>query len=232
MSALKELLLNALFPPVCASCKSEGDFLCARCLSSLARRKIGRRQRRSLAPEFESLAGVIYALDYAKNPQIRAAIKQFKYKFTEELAQPFAKLIAEKIGELEMAKGRRLILVPVPLHAKRLRERGFNQAEVIANAIRAEWPQGQCAVQNLLVRQKETQQQARLCKTDRQTNLKDAFLLNKKIVHEVESDRLYFVVDDVCTTGSTLESCAQALRANGIARVYGLVIARSLARAK
>lgn len=232
MSALKELCLNALFPPVCASCKSEGEFLCARCLGALAKRKIGKVVLRPRASEFESLSGVIYALDYAKNPQIRAAIKQFKYKFTEELARPFAKLIVEKIGELEMSKGRRLVLVPVPLHAKRLRERGFNQAEVIAQAIRAQFPQGVCEVENLLVRPKETKQQARLGKSERQENLKDAFIMNKKIVHKIGNGNLYFVVDDVCTTGSTLDSCARVLKGGGIARVYGLVIARSLARPK
>ncbi|MBI5421508.1 ComF family protein [Candidatus Peregrinibacteria bacterium] len=232
VSALWELFLNALFPPVCASCKSEGDFLCARCLGSLAKRRIGRYSPRARAPEFASLAGVVYALDYAKNPQIRAAIQQFKYKFTEALAQPFAKLIAEKVGELGMVKGRRLILVPVPLHAKRLRERGFNQAEVIAHAIQTQWPHGLCEVQNLLVRPKETSQQAKLGRSERHQNLKDAFILNKKIVHKTASQNLYFVVDDVCTTGSTLDSCAKALREGGINPVYGLVIARSMARSK
>lgn len=232
VSALVELFLNALFPPVCASCKSEGDFLCARCLGALAKRRIGRVSPRARVSEFENLKGVVYALDYAKNPQIRAAIQQFKYKFTEELARPFAKLVAEKVGELGMAKRRRLVLVPVPLHAKRLRERGFNQAEVIARAMQAEWPQGLCEVENLLLRPKETKQQAKLGRGDRHRNLKDAFIMNKKVVHKATPENLYFVVDDVCTTGSTLDSCAKVLRECGIGPVYGLVIARSLARAK
>ncbi len=231
VSALWGLLLNALFPPVCASCKSEGDFLCASCLGSLAKRKLRRGARRGKA-EFQNLSGVVYALDYAKNPQIRAAIRQFKYRFTEELAEPFARLVAEKIGELEMAKGRRLVLVPVPLHAKRFRERGFNQAEVVAEAVRRAMPESTCEVLNLLERPKETLQQARLGKAERELNLRDAFILNKKIVHKVSTDNLYFVVDDVCTTGSTLDSCAKVLKSYGVPRVYGLVIARSLARDK
>lgn len=224
---LKKWILDTLFPPLCASCKREGDFLCANCLASLAKRKIGRFAKRSPVPEFENLRGVIYALDYAKNPQIKAAIKQFKYKFTEELAVPFAKLIVEKIGELGMAKGKRLILVPVPLHPKRFRERGFNQAEVIAHAIQTEWPKGQCEVGNLLVREKETRQQAKLSKEERHRNLSDAFSMNKKIVHKTKSENLYFVVDDVCTTGATLENAAKVLAENGFGRVYGLVIARA-----
>jgi len=226
---LKKWVLDTLFPPACASCKKEGDFLCADCLASLVRRKIRPNNGRApKASEFQNLRGVIYALDYAKNPQIQAAIKQFKYKFTEELALPFAKLIVEKVGELGMAKGRRLILVPVPLHLKRLRERGFNQAEVIARAIRAQWPEGLCEIQNLLIRQKETSQQAKLSKAERHQNLSDAFIMNKKVVHEFKSENLYFLVDDVCTTGSTLENCAGVLSSNGFGRVYGLVIARAL----
>ena len=225
--ALKELILNALFPPACASCHRDGDFLCATCLASLARRKISRFAKRESVSEFENLRGVIYALDYAKNPQIQAAIKQFKYKFTEELAVPFAKLIAGKIGELGMAKGHRLVLVPVPLHPRRFRERGFNQAEVIARAIQSEWPSGLCEVQNLLVRQKETCQQARLSKAERHRNLSDAFIMNTKFTQDCVPKNLYFLVDDVCTTGATLENAAKVLSENGFGRVYGLVIARA-----
>jgi len=226
---LKKWVLDTLFPPACASCKREEDFFCADCLASLVRRRIRPNSGRNpKGPEFQSLRGVIYALDYAKNPQIQAAIKQFKYKFTEELALPFAKLIVEKMGELGMTKGRRLILVPVPLHLKRLRERGFNQAEVIASAIHAQWPEGLCEIQNLLVRQKETSQQAKLTKEERRKNLSGAFIMNKKVVHEPMSENLYFIVDDVCTTGSTLENCAGVLRENGFEKVYGLVIARAL----
>ncbi len=230
MRAIKtilRLILDTLFPPACASCKKEGDFLCAECLESLAKRKISRFSKRGSTPEFENLRGVIYALDYAKNPQIKAAIKQFKYKFTEELAIPFAKLIVEKIGELEMAKGKRLILVPVPLHPKRFLERGFNQAEVIARAVQAEWLQGLCEVEELLVREKETGQQAKLSKEERHRNLAGAFSMNKKIVHESKSENLYFIVDDVCTTGSTLENAAKVLREKGFGKIYGLVIARA-----
>jgi len=227
LQSIKRLILDTLFPRACASCKREGDFLCSDCLASLAKRKISRFSRRAPQPEFENLRGVIYALDYAKNPQVQAAIKQFKYKFTEELAVPFAKLITEKIGELEMAKGKRLILVPIPLHPKRFRERGFNQAEVIARAIRAEQPQGLCEIQELLVREKETSQQAKLCKEERHRNLIDAFCMNKKVVHDPWSDNLYFLVDDVCTTGATLENAAKVLADNGYGKVYGLVIARA-----
>jgi len=198
---------------------------------------------------------VIYGLDYAKNPQIKAAVKQFKYRFTQELADTFADLIAEKIGELSMVKGRSIILIPVPLHKKRLNERGFNQAEVIASAVADRLPG--VKVHPLLERVRYTSQQAKLNKKGRHENLEGAFIMNKKCVQDFDAhvgpqfnwgvrkkgekekynkkkkerkknNSIYFLVDDVFTTGATLENCAQVLKENGLKRVYGLVVARAL----
>jgi len=221
-------ILNTLFPPVCVSCKKEGDFLCSDCLSHLDKKKIRPIFcKTEKDPDFHYLDGVIYALDYAKNPQIQAAVKQLKYKFTQELAEHFSNLIAEKIGELSMVKGRKMILIPVPLHRKRLNYRGFNQAEVIARAVANKLTNRNAEVIDLLERTRETQQQAKLNKEERHKNLKDAFILNKKCVHQYSPKNLYFLVDDVCTTGSTLENCAEVLKKNGFKKVYGLVIARA-----
>ena len=179
-------------------------------------------------PDFHHLDSVIYALDYAKNPQIKAAIKQFKYRFTQDLADHFANLIAEKIGELNMVKNRKIILIPVPLHKKRLNYRGFNQAEVIANAVHHKLPKGKSKVIEILKRIRHTKQQAKLDKEGRHKNLEGAFVLNKNFVHKYSSKNLYFIVDDVCTTGTTLEHCTKALKENGFKKVYGLVIARAI----
>jgi len=259
---LLTLLLNTLFPPVCASCKKEGDFLCADCIRRLDKRKMRSYYADYKDPDIHHLDGVIYGLDYAKNPQIKAAVKQFKYRFTKELTDIFADLIAEKIGELKMVRGRPIILIPVPLHKKRLNERGFNQAEMIAKAVAARLPEAD--VIPLLERVRYTSQQAKLDKKGRHENLKGAFRMNKKCVQEFSSNHpcvgpllgnnrgerkkgerkkyikketekknypLCFLVDDVFTTGATLENCARVLKENGLERVYGLVVARALKKA-
>ncbi len=226
MRVLK-LILNTLFPPVCVSCKKEGDFLCMECLKSLNKKKIRPHYQKYEDSDLHCLDGVIYALDYAKNPQIKAAVKQFKYRFTKDLADYFADMITEKIGELNMTKNRRIILIPVPLHKKRMNERGFNQAEVIARAVAGRLPE-QIEVMPLLERIRHTDQQAKLDKKARHENLKGAFILNKKFVQEYDSKNLYFIVDDVCTTGSTLENCTRVLKGGGFEKVYGLVVARAL----
>ena len=222
------ILLNTLFPPVCVSCKKEGDFLCLDCIKGLSKKKIRSHYQKAPDPDFHHLDSVIYALDYAKNPQIKAAIKQFKYRFTQDLADHFANLIAEKIGELNMVKNRKIILIPVPLHKKRLNYRGFNQAEVIANAVHHKLPKGKSKVIEILKRIRHTKQQAKLDKEGRHKNLEGAFVLNKNFVHKYSSKNLYFIVDDVCTTGTTLEHCTKALKENGFKKVYGLVIARAI----
>lgn len=221
-------ILNTLFPPYCVSCKTEGDFLCKKCVQSLVKKKISPgRQSSQNPPEFQYLDGVIYALDYAKNPQIKAAIEQFKYRFTEELAHYFGELLAEKIGELGMTQNRCIHLIPVPLHRKRLFYRGFNQAELIAQALQKNSVTHPVQIDSLLTRLRHTEQQAKLNRWERQNNLRNAFSLNKKFVQEGKEEALYFLVDDVCTTGATLENCAKALKENGFSKVYGLVVARA-----
>ncbi|QQR82947.1 ComF family protein [Candidatus Peregrinibacteria bacterium] len=177
--------------------------------------------------EWEHLDGVIYALDYAENPQIKAAIQQFKYKFTQELADYFADGMLEKLDELKMAQNRTIVLIPIPLHKKRLNERGFNQSEVIAKAIQKKRPS--IRIEPWLVRTKYTSQQAKLKKIDRHQNLKDAFALNPKNSREQNPNTLYFLVDDVCTTGSTLENAAQILKECSFQKIYGLTVARQFA---
>jgi len=176
--------------------------------------------------EFKYLDGVIYGVDYAENPQIQAAVQQFKYKFTQELKEIFGDLIADKLKQLSIVNGRRIILIPVPLHRKRYYQRGFNQAYLIAKAVQ-ERMGGVVDVPSILKRDINTPQQAKLSKKERHKNLKGAFSLNKNCVQSFDPKSVYFVVDDVCTTGTTLESCARVLKEFGIPKVYGLVVARA-----
>ncbi len=227
-------LLNLLFPPQCASCKKEGDFLCRNCVYKL---KIKRIKIKSISPsklDFSYLDGVIYGLDFAENPEIQAALHQFKYKFTQDLVSYFGDLVADKVKQLKMVQNREIQLIPVPLHKKRLNQRGFNQAELIANSVQ-ERVGDRVQVSHLLKRDRNTAQQAKLNKYERQKNLQSAFSLNCSQINPKLEDRnskedlepVYFVVDDVCTTGATLDNCAKTLKEAGIGKVYGLVVARA-----
>jgi len=222
-----DFILNLLFPPLCVSCKREGDFLCTECIKRLKIKGLRLKKKNpSSEKEWKYMDGVIYALDYAENPQIQAAIQQFKYRFTKELAEYFGDLIAQKLRELSMNKGKTNILIPVPLHKKRLNYRGFNQAELIAKSVCERV--GDSRISHLLRRVKNTSQQAKLNKKERHDNLEDAFVLESGLLQESGlQNSVYFIVDDVCTTGSTLENCAKVLKESGLKKVYGLVVARA-----
>ena len=217
-------LLDLFFPPRCAACKAEGDFLCKNCVQKFRIKPIKASSRNPSSEDFQFLDGVIYGADYAGNPEIQAAISQFKYKFNRELTGHFAELVSQKLSELGMLKNKRAVLVPVPLHKKRLNYRGFNQAELIAHAAAAGYGEG-AEVRYLLIRVKNTSQQAKLNKKERHWNLHEAFEVTGKL--DELSDKVCFVVDDVCTTGATLDSCAKVLKDAGLKKVYGLVVARA-----
>lgn len=112
------------------------------------------------------------------------------------------------------------VLVPVPLHPRKLRERGYNQSERIARLFETE-PWG-VAVQDLLVRNQDTVSQTQFNRRERIRNLKNAFSLRQK--RAIDPAQRYLIVDDVFTTGSTVNACAAVLRREGATRVDVLTV--------
>ncbi len=217
-------ILNILFPPHCVSCKQEGDFLCKNCVQKLDTKVIKRKSVYPSYLDFKHLDGLIYGLDYAKNSQIQSAIRQFKYKFTKDLVNCFSDLMSQKMNELNMLNKKDSVLIPVPLHKKRLHYRGFNQADLLAKSTQKYYGK-RASVHHLLLRVKNTSQQAKLTKKERHLNLENAFKIKGDL--SVLSEKVCFLVDDVCTTGATLDNCARILKEAGVKKVYGLVVARA-----
>lgn len=143
------------------------------------------------------------------------AIHRMKYDDARYLAPFFANLI-----ELP-PHWRAEVVVPVPLHKKKLRRRGYNQSALIARALAQRL--GLPVAENLLSRVRDTDSQTRLHAAERAQNVADAFAASKEAV-----GRRILLVDDVCTTGATLCACAAALRRAGAKEVYA---ATALARA-
>lgn len=106
----------------------------------------------------------------------------------------------------------RIAIVPVPLHPRRERERGFNQSEWIARRLVENLPQAR--LNTCLERVRDTESQTHLGRDERRENLKNAFAIRRKAV--LDPRQKYLIVDDVLTTGSTLNACARSLRSAGI----------------
>lgn len=146
-------------------------------------------------------------------------VVELKYHRGLFLRRDFARL-TRRFTELEVYIGGG-ILVPVPLHPRKERERGFNQSRIVAE-IFAEQSAG-AIVETALRRTRDTESQTRLRREERAGNVKNAFAIDPR--HTIRNDKSYIVVDDVYTTGSTLNACARALLAGGAGAVRVLTLA-------
>jgi ComF family protein len=151
---------------------------------------------------------------------MRQAIHQLKYRNLKALAGPMAGLLEDYLSASPIPVQ---VLVPVPLHKKRLRERGYNQSELLARELGK--LNGLPVATNRLTRQQYALPQARTTSVkERRDNVASAFVcLNDSI-----QDRQILLIDDVTTSGATLDGCAAALKAAGASSVWGLTVAREL----
>lgn len=154
-------------------------------------------------------------LDYAGD--ISQKIASFKEKGSKYIGYAFAHLIEEKYNEMNEDVD---IIVPVPIGEKRLKERGYNQSEVLCTEL---IPSGKVKV-DILLRPKDTLHQTGLDRKHRETNLKGAFKISDK---KLVKDKCILIVDDIYTTGSTINECAKALKEAGAKRVIGLTLCRT-----
>ena len=151
---------------------------------------------------------------------MRDAIHQLKYRNLRTLAAPLAQLLSKYLI-LHPIPGD--VLVPVPLHPKRLKGRGYNQSALLASELSklTNLP----IMEDCLIRQQHTSAQAKTATVDeRRSNVSEAFTcLNDSL-----RDRKVILIDDVATSGATLDACAQALKTAGAASVWGLTMAREI----
>jgi ComF family protein len=151
---------------------------------------------------------------------MRQSIHQLKYKNLRALAMPLAVLLNDYLTTNPIPGE---ILVPVPLHGKRLRERGYNQSSLLAKELSklTRLP----VVNDSLIRHRFTPPQTRTTTVDeRRSNVVNSFTC---LDHRLR-DKQVLLIDDVSTSGATLDACAVALKAAGATSVWGLVLAREI----
>lgn len=149
-----------------------------------------------------------------KTRAVADLIQALKYDRAEHaarlLAEALAEYLREEIASLKSFSAKPIVLVPVPLHPSRIRERGFNQIEVILNALPEEFKDGTLSriETNAVIRTRATKQQTRLSRAERLKNVDNAFELARL---ELLANAHVFLIDDVTTTGATLAQAAQPL---------------------
>jgi len=237
-----KLLLDLLFPRFCINCQIEGAWLCKKCAQLIdiihaetcpqceeihKNNEFCYNCKRKL--QQKSLPGIVWAVNYA-NPLAQKLIHYFKYKFIQETSQDLINLLLKKIDLMPIIQKKIQqsisVFLPVPLAKKRLRWRGFNQAEVLARTLcKSLKKDEQCIQTGILKKIKNTKPQAELKKLARKKNVQGAFLAEH---NPVLKNKIVFLIDDVATTFSTLLEAHKALiySNNKPKEVWGLVIAR------
>ncbi len=219
--------LDLLFPPRCVSCGSFGAFLCVACLAKTPRAQPPRCPVCWMADSDETCGrcrGRQFAFEAARCPFVyagaaRDAVLALKYRGVSALAEVMARAMAECLTEWPHRKV--MALVPVPLVGPRQRSRGYNQSQVLARELSR--LSGLPLLNGLLVRRKAAPPQARAAdEAARRANVAGAFAVRRR----EDAGGLLILVDDVMTSGATLDACALALREAGQRPVYALTFAR------
>ncbi|MFC1937590.1 double zinc ribbon domain-containing protein [Chloroflexota bacterium] len=229
VTKLRGAVIDFLFPCWCVGCGKEGSFICPSCQHSLARivppicPRCGKPQSSGvLCPH---CVGWQASIDGIRSPfrfegVMREAIHQLKYKNVRALARPLVELMRDYVAGYPVPAE---VLVPVPLHRKRLRERGYNQSGLLARELGRllNMP----VMEDCLIRERYAPPQARTSLlSERQRNVAGAFVCSD---NRLEGKQV-LLIDDVSTSGATLDACAAALKAAGATSVWGLVLAREI----
>ncbi|MCD8120985.1 MAG: ComF family protein [Clostridiales bacterium] len=232
---MKNAAINLLFPRRCPVCGEivvpERNLICPECVKKLSPvkeptcRRCGKevygdpeeycadclRHKRS----FESGAAL---LNY--NDAARKSVAAVKYRNRREYLDFYAAAMDLRFRKL-VASWRADVLVPIPIHSSRRRERGYNQAEELAGRLGKRW--GIPVDRRLLVRSRRTAPQRELNPAERLANLQAAFAVHLAR-SEADVPKRVILIDDIYTTGSTMEACTRVLKQAGVEKVHFLVI--------
>ena len=234
---LRSFLLAVLLPQQCFSCGKEGQSLCRECLRRISFLQVQmcplcKKPRRdgtccsSRCRKMSFLDGLIIACPYIKGDILSQALFRFKYFFLSDIGHILADLLihAFQIHLFQFTQAGDFptfwIVVPVPLSKSRLKWRGFNQSEILAKAF--------CKAYDLpllkaLSRSHYSTSQAFLRRRDRLKNVSRQFSCTVSI-----QNMNILIIDDISTTGATLQECAKVLKNAGCRKVIGLVLGRGV----
>ncbi len=200
--------INLVFPPRCAGCGRVDKIWCERCQAEMDAIPLDTH----VDPHPPMTAVAVTGIHNGLLQQVQWALK---YEYTPEVAIPLGLRLAERFAMLNWTID---MVIPVPIHTLRLRERGYNQAQLLGEvaAHKLALPCVPAALQRL----RQTQSQVTLNAQERLANMQNAFEADPQLV----SGQRILLIDDVYTTGATLVACAQAALDAGASAVYGLTV--------
>ncbi|MBU1726203.1 MAG: ComF family protein [Candidatus Omnitrophica bacterium] len=232
-------ITDIIYPKVCLACKSKlddssiGELICAQCWGKTKRNlppfchSCGRRlEKKNFTKHIcPACARQKLNFDRAFSPftyegPVKELIHQFKYKNKDHLGQFLSKPMISFIKEYSLPINDMDIIVPIPLHKAKLREREFNQAQVLSAHIAKEFNKE--ILNDALCRHRSTKTQTELEVSERFSNVMDSFRVEKA---EAVKGKNLLLVDDVLTTGATASEAAQALKNAGANIVFVLTLA-------
>lgn len=205
-------LIELIYPRTCGACNIpllKGEYvLCTKCLAELPLTNYHLMKENPVEQIFVGRVPIEAAttlLYFHKKGRTQHLLHLLKYKGRQDIGFFLGQLLGKQLKESEFYKNVDTI-IPIPLHIKRLKQRGYNQAECIANGIAQSM---QIPVEkNLIIRNVATTTQTKKNRVERWENVANVFQIQEKYV---QSGKHYLLVDDVITTGATIEACAQTL---------------------
>ncbi len=219
-----QCILSVVFPDKCIFCNKKGELLCEFCIL------------KTRHPERDLPKDTYAACDY-RDPQIKKALLSLKYYKKRRLAIILGGILydrlMEEIAELRIyTRGAPIILLPIPLSKKRLKERGYNQAKEIAEGLKIVSEKNiNMSIKlfeikdDLVEKWKDTKPQAKITnRNERIKNVKNCFKINSK-KNSILKGRTVIVIDDITTTGSTLYEVMEIIKENGAKKVVGFAVA-------
>lgn len=221
-------ILDLIFPKKCLGCGRFGAHICAECFSAIEleeypicpeceRQAVGGKTHPGCLKRF-GLDGLIVACRY--KGVVRTAIQKVKYKWSYDIAKVLVDLLAVNLWRFNFPQ--KALMVPIPLHAKRKKWRGFNQAEILTGELSERFKQGKL---DLLERVVEAKTQVGLTKVQRKLNVKGVFKLRTFQAQDIVKNKDFILVDDVFTSGATMSEAAGVLKRAGAGSVWGMVVA-------
>jgi ComF family protein len=223
--------LDLLFPPRCVGCQRGGSPLCPLCWQTM--QPLSMPFCQSCGSPLTSTDEICPACRYNRlhlhglrcvncyQGPLRKAIHALKYDGQQRLAEPLGLLLAEAFRRYDIhADG----IIPLPLHPQRERQRGYNQASLLARVCATDLKVP--CLEDLVERRRHTRAQVGLTFQERQQNVAGAFALTPSALTHLADYRSLLLIDDVSTTGATLAACAAPLYTAGVKQVWGLVLGR------